>query len=443
MVALLLCIFLIFNACSRDYQENGMMTIELNFPPDQSPLDGAEGITLSILSGNEQIASQDFPIDSRVGTIEGIPQNIPIRAIVEAKSGDGVTLARGRTPEFILEKNQKKFLRIFFSKPGTFSKLKKDMSARIEPKVALISGDLALVTGGVSPSGLILSSAEVYSHNELSFEVTGAMSHARTGHSVVRLNTGNIAIFGGQDTTSLIPDIEIFNPETRTFNVISRLNLPRKNASVTLTDNGTVLVCGGMGDTSGLNTCETFNPEDSSVKLLEAKMIGFRYNHSSLLLPDSNILLAGGSGFNSVEIFNTQNGSSILQDLLSSERENAYMEFTGQDRIMIACGTKPAKLDFLKLSDYRIHSPEEAPILPADCSAHLMLDGRLFIAGGIENNQPSDSAFIIDLNKFSIDWTGKMYSRRRSPEIQLLSDGTLLILGGTNTPPFAEVFNPP
>lgn len=443
MVRILLCALLIFSACSGDYHGNGMMSIELNFPPDQSPLDGAESITLSIWSGNEQIATRDFPFDSRVGTIEGIPQNIPIRTIVEAKSGDGTTISKGRTPEFILDKNQKKQIKIFFSRIGTFSKLKNDMRSRTEPGATLIPDNLVLVTGGRSPSGEYLSSSEVYYHNELSFEPSGDMNKPRTGHSQVRLKDGRVAILGGEDNISLLSDIEIFEIDGGGFTTVQRLNLPRKKATATVINDGTVLVCGGLGETSALNTCEVFNPLNNMVELLKLRMNNFRYNHSALPLSDGSILLAGGNGFSSLEIFNIDSGPDLLSSLLSSERENFYMEYLDSEKIIFACGAKPAGVDILKLPEFSIFSFEGALVLPAGCSAHIMLDGKLFVAGGIENNLPSDSAFIIDINTYRIEWSGKMLARRTSPDIEMLSDGTLLILGGTDTPPYAEIFNPP
>lgn len=443
MVRILLFALLFFISCTGNNQGNGMISIELNFPPDQSPLDGAEFITLSIWSGNEQIATRDFPLDSRVGTIEGIPQNIPIRAIVEAKSGDGVTISKGRTPEIILEKDRKKQIKIFFSRIGTFSKLRKDMSARIEPGVTPIADNLVLVTGGRSPSGEYLSSSEVYYHNELSFVPSGNMNEPRTGHSQVRLKDGRVAILCGEDNASLLPDIEIFEMDGGGFTTVQRLNLPRKKATATVINDGTVLVCGGVGETSALNTCEVFNPLDNTVKLLGLRMNNFRYNHSALPLPDGSVLLAGGNGFNSLEIFNIDNGADLLSSLLSSERENFYMEYLDSEKIIFACGEKQAGMDILKLSDFSISSSQGAVLLPAECSAQIMLDGRLFVAGGTENNEPTDSAFIINTNTYQIEWSGKMLAKRKSPDIVMLPDGTLLILGGTDSPPYAEIFNPP
>ncbi len=443
MVTLLLFALLIFSSCAGNYHGNGMISIELNFPPDQSPLDGAEIITLSIWSGNEQIATRDFPLDSRVGTIEGVPQNIPIRAIVEAKSREGVLISKGRTPEFILEKDQKKQLKIFFSRIGSFSKLRKEMGARIEAAVSPIADNLILVTGGRSPSGEYLSSSEVYYHNELSFKPSGNMNKPRTGHSLVRLNDGRIAILCGEDGSSVLPDIEIFEIDSGLFTTVQRLNIPRKKATATVINDGTVLICGGVGATSALNTCEVFNPLDNTVELLGLRMNNFRYNHSALPLPDGTVLLAGGNGFNSLEIFNIDNGTHPISSPLSSERENFYMEYLDSQKIIFACGEKQAGIDILKLSDFSISYSQEAVILPAECSAQIMLDGRLFVAGGLENNLPTDSAFIINLNTYQIEWSGKMLAKRRTPDIELLPDGTLLILGGTDSPPFAEIFNPP
>ncbi len=443
MVRYLLCILFIITSCSSEYRGNGTVSIELLFPPDQSPLDGAERINLSVWNTDGPIVSQDFPIDARVGSIENLPQGILLRAVIEAKRGDGITISRGRTPEFMLEKNQRKEVKVFFSNTGSFSKLKNDMTPRMESGAALLSDCSVLVAGGKSPSGEILSSSEVYLHNELSFKESGNMNHGRTGHSYVLLKDGNMAIVGGKTQSALIPDIEIFSSERWSFERDQRLNFGRTNASALLINDGMVLICGGFGETSALNTCEVYNVAKKSVEVLESKMSNFRYGHSATLLPDDNVLLAGGHGFNSLEILNMGSGSFNLPSHLSSERENFYMGYLDGDRIIFACGKRSAKIDILKLSDFSILSPEDAPELPAECSASIMLDGRLFVAGGIENNQPSDSAMIIDTKTYRIEWSGRMLAGRIAPDIELLPDGILLILGGTDAPPYAEVFNPP
>lgn len=443
MVILLLCTILFFSSCSRNYHGDGMISIELNFPSDQSPLEGAENITLSVWSQNEQIASKDFPINSKVGTIEEIPQNIPLRAIVEAKNIDGATISRGRTPEFTLEKNKEKQVKIFFSRVGSFSRPKNEMSPREDFKVAFLSDNSLLVAGGKDLYGNYINYSEIYSHEELKFSTGAALNNGRTGHSMAQLQNGDIGVFGGENNSGPIAEIEVYNLKENTFTIAANLNTPRKNATVTVMDTERALVCGGIGKTSGLNTCEVFNPITSSVNLLELKMNNFRYNHSALLLLDGNILFVGGKGFKSLEIFNTVNGAFLLPSLLSSERENSYIDYADSERVIVACGTRSAGIDFIKLTDISVFSPVDSPLLPAFCSAHLMLDGRLFVAGGIENDKPTDNAFIINTNNNRIEWVGKMLSKRVSPVIEMLEDGTLLILAGTDTPPYAEIFNPP
>ncbi len=443
MVRYLLFLLFIITACSSEDRGNGTVSIELLFPPDQSPLDGAERITLSIWSKDGSIASQDFPVDARAGAVENLPQGVPLRAVIEAKRGDGTITSRGRTPEFVLEKGQRKYLRVFFSIIGTFSRPRNDMSARRESGSIVFSDNSILVAGGKSPSGEALSSSEVYLHNELSFRESGNMNHGRAGHSYVLLKDGNIAIIGGENQNALIPEIEIFSSERWSFEMTQRLHMGRTSASALLMNDERVLICGGFGETSALNTCEIYNPAKNSVELLDVKMSNFRYGHSAGLLPDGNVLLAGGHGFNSIEIMNIGSGSFNLPSHLSSERENFYMGYPDEERIIFACGKKAARIDILKLSDFSIISPVEAPELPAECSARLMLDGRLFVAGGIENNKPTDSAMIIDTETFRIEWSGRMLARRSAPHIEMLPDGVLLILGGTDAPPYAEIFNPP
>jgi len=419
------------------------MSIELYYPPDQSPLEGVETITISVWNGNNPIASHDFAIEERVGEITGVPENLPLRVVIEGKNSNGEILSRGRSGEFVLEKNKKKNTRIFFSRAGSFSKLRQDMSFRREFQATNIGDTSVILSGGINQDNKILNSYEIYFHDALSFAKTGTLNHARKGHSQIRIGDNIILFACGENDQGLVPEIEVGDPLNNIIVDTARLNQARKYATATLLDSGEVLFCGGTDGTSGLNTCEIFTPGTNTVKLLNTKMRFFRFNHTAILISPENILLSGGRGSRTIEVFNITSGSTQPPVELSIEREGFYADFSSQDKILFACGTLPGGIDLLNVTDFRIQTIGGTTPLPANCSAHVLLDGRLFVAGGESNGIPTDNAIILNVTTGSIEWQGRMLTKREKPAVVMLGDGTLLILGGSDSPPYAEIFNPP
>lgn len=443
MVNFLFFILILLISCSEEYRGNGIVTIELFSPPDRTPFNGVEIVTLSILSGEKMIASRDFPYSDRVGSIENLPPDIPLRAVVEGKTTQGVIIARGRSEEFVLEKNLKKQLKVFFSSPGSFSVIKNDISPVQNFQLSFLRNSSLLLTGGVNSEGMVTNSAFRYLHHSLSFLKSGDLGTARAKHSQVTLPDGKIAIIGGEQGGRILSEIEIYDEESGTFTFVQNLINPRMRATVTPLNEVTLLICGGESITTATNTCELFNTNDYSITLLSHKMNHFRSGHSAILISDQNVVLAGGAGLNSVEVYNPSTGFLLAPTQLLTERENFYLSQLDKERIIVACGNKRGRIEILDTNSLKNITPEKSPFLSAYCSAHLMLDKNLFVAGGFENGAPLDYACIYNTETMEKLWEGKMLTPRTNPAIELLPDGTILIAGGTSTSPFAEIFNPP
>src|SRR5262249_22784455 len=85
------------------------------------------------------------------------------------------------------------------------------------------------------------------------------------------------------------------------------LRLARAGHSSTVLDDGIVLVAGGRAD----GTAELFDPARNRFTLIHHKMAAARSGHSATMLADGNVLLAGGPenaehNMESAEIFNAR-----------------------------------------------------------------------------------------------------------------------------------------
>jgi len=440
-ICLSLIILIIQCSCSDRY--SGFADLQLVYPPDQSPLDGASTIAITVYSREEIIKQQESPVEARAGSLSGMPTGVPLRVVAEAKNAAGEIISRGRTSEFSIEEGKRKTLNVFFSNKGSFARLQNDMSRRERFGVSFITEDSLLVTGGVDAAGKILNLSEIYSHNDIRFRQTGALTSGRAWHDQVRTGDGRVIVLGGRGTNGILSSIESYDPGKGRFTKIAYLSIARERAKAMLLSDGNILVCGGIGATSALNSCEIYNLSANTVELLQNRMKAFRYGHAELPLPDGNILLAGGNNLNTIEILDPASGAYQITDAMSGLREDFYAAFLDQENVLFACGPQEAGADILNLKNLRISAPATAPLLNKNCSARIMPDGKIFVAGGMENGSASDLATIINPATWQVEWTGRMLSKRETPAISLLPDGTLLIFGGTETTPFAEIFNPP
>jgi hypothetical protein len=120
----------------------------------------------------------------------------------------------------------------------------------------LIAGGFILVSG----NPVVLNSAELYNPATGTFTLTGSLATARAGHSAVLLPNGRVLIAGGGDFISTsFASAEVFTLGTDSFSPagsggfgfpVGQMSVPRAQFTATLLPTGTVLVVGGSGGTT-------------------------------------------------------------------------------------------------------------------------------------------------------------------------------------------------
>lgn len=188
--------------------------------------------------------------------------------------------------------------------------------------VLLPSGDV-LVSGGEDNNNTILKSAELYDPSTGAWSLTGNMNLDRQDFFLTMLPNGKVLAAGGfyLDTSSsavtTTPTAEIYNPGTDTWSYTGNMTVARAVFSGTNLPDGRTLVTGGYGlvkihnklTTAGLSSTEEYDPYTGTWTAL-ASMNAVRRDHATILLPNGNVLVAGGYDANqqiilsSAEIFN-------------------------------------------------------------------------------------------------------------------------------------------
>ncbi|MBZ5617724.1 MAG: hypothetical protein LAQ69_03155 [Acidobacteriia bacterium] len=194
------------------------------------------------------------------------------------------------------------------------------------------------------------------------------------------------------------------------FTATGNMTTARTGHTATLLPNGQVLLAGGA-DTSGppaLASAEVYDPV-SATFIEVGNMTATRMNHTATLLADGRVLIAGGFG-------------GITSQAISNPRASAEV-YDPAARSFTATGT--------------MAKPRSGH------TATLLSDGKVLIAGGFSGSSVEVSAEVYDPSTGRFTPTGGMTVARDSHLAVLLPDGKVLIVpGGDGSSLTAEIYDP-
>jgi hypothetical protein len=187
---------------------------------------------------------------------------------------------------------------------GSFTATNSMSTPRASHTATLLPTGKVLIAGGTGSD--LLASAELYDPVAGSFTVTGSMAAARDDHSAILLANGLVLIAAGGLT-----DAELYDPSSGLFSATGSMNAPRAYATATLTGSGTVVFTGGLGAAlSPVATAEIYDPLNKNFSTVVSVMTSARDLHTATLLLDGKILVAGGEGLSSADLYDP--GSQIF-----------------------------------------------------------------------------------------------------------------------------------
>jgi hypothetical protein len=165
----------------------------------------------------------------------------------------------------------------------------------------------ALLAGfWISPSRANAQSAAVFTR-------TGDMIAHHAGHTATLLPDGKVLVAGGytrspSGSSVVTNTAELYDPTTGAWSVTGSLDKPRQDHTATVLPDGRILVAGGwdMGKWDygyySLSSAETYDPAsgnwNSTANLNEP-----RFGHTATLLNNGQVLIAGGDGLFSAELY--------------------------------------------------------------------------------------------------------------------------------------------
>lgn len=283
------------------------------------------------------------------------------------------------------------------------------------------------------------------------------MTVRRSVHTATLLRDGKVLVAGGYiGGEGNISSAELFDPATNEFVAVGSMRLARSSHSATLLADGKVLVAGGFNG-EYLDTTEIYDPSTKQF-VPGPRMTSARSGHIATAFNDGTILIAGGVGtgwtfLKSAEIYDPLAKQFSAVDDMSLARESHTATLLKDGRILIVGGHNGRRSQVVIYSGSEIYDPRtrrftEAGDLSTKRHKHeaiRLTDGRVLILGGSDerdgdgayNNaevyDPANGKFTAVKNKMN----ATRYKLQGTAVV--LPSGKVLVAGGSNR---AEVFDP-
>lgn len=262
----------------------------------------------------------------------------------------------------------------------------------------------------------------------------GGTQVSRDRFTMTRLLDGRILILGGGNNSA-----EMYDPATKAFSPITAtMAQARSQHSATLLPDGKVLIVGGLYDYGNPQPkiAELFDPSTQTFAVTSGSPLYQRSDHSSTLLPNGMVLLAGGSDaylYRSLEVYDPSTESFSSAGFLN----NAFRASTGAsvllaDGRVLFTGPGLSGPDLAEMFDYKTSTATSINAMNGQMHSGSSLiqasDGMVWSLGGNPLQQDASLTtewFDPQLNQFSLAQSLPMFSTSGGYRATELVDGSI------------------
>ncbi|MEY3314686.1 MAG: hypothetical protein RLZZ438_285 [Acidobacteriota bacterium] len=314
------------------------------------------------------------------------------------------------------------------------------------------NGKILVAGGYTTNSTTTTSDCRLYTPSSNTWSSTGAMATARAEHSAIVLADGRVLVTGGYSGSASLSSSEIYDPSLGTWSSATAMSSQRRNhASITM-PNGLTLITGGRNDAtpSGLSTVAIYNPANNSWTN-GASLSTQRFRHSMTTAPNGRIIITGGlntSGspavnnyLSSVEIYSPSGDNYYQGSNLPEGRRGHFTAVLPNGNVLVAGGatgdnTISTTTKEYNTGDQRSNTFTATGSLTTARAYHtatLLNSGKFLIAGGYAGGSDYFAGCeLYDPSTGTWSSTGSLTLGRRDHEAVLLPTGKVLLTGGYN-----------
>jgi len=236
-----------------------------------------------------------------------------------------------------------------------------------------------------------LGSAEIYDPQSGTFSLTGSLNTARYNAAAIQLANGQVLIVGGSDEYYPLNSAELYDASTSSFTTTaSGLEAARSSPGATLLNSGLVLVSGGstcQTPTCPTNTAELYDPTANGFQYTSGSMNVSRVNHTAALLTNGQVLLAGGTNQcygpsycisdGTTEVYDPTAGTFTLTQGLAAARSGHTGTLVPDGNVLLAGGIAGG----ITLSSVEFYQPASLTPSGLVSIAVAPANGSIFVAG--------------------------------------------------------------
>jgi len=226
------------------------------------------------------------------------------------------------------------------------------------------------------------------------------------------------------------------------------MNSARFGHTATLLPNGQVLIAGGTGDSAQLASAELYDPT-SQLFTATGSMTMARSGHTATLLADKalpnygNVLVAAG-GSQTAELYDPTSGMFTATGSMAVTHDEPTATLLKNGQVLIA-GGGTASAELYNPGTGIFTTTGNMTIARSEHSATLLPNGQVLIAGGYGPMAATSTAELYDPASGTFTATGSMSAPRAGHTATLLANGPALtngsvVIAGPDLT--AEVFDP-
>ena len=316
-------------------------------------------------------------------------------------------------------------------------------SPRANHTATLLPNGNVLAAGGITPSGIAVTSAEIYYPDAQRWVPTSSMANARQLHTATLMPDGNVLVTGGATLSTYSATTEIYISSNASWINSGSMAYGRAQHTATLLKNGNILVAGGVNGLGTVSKSEVFGYTSRAfISALATDLNSARYAHTANQLRDGSVIVIGGTdGKNSMtscEIYNGITWAEPLNARLNNARANHRSVLLPNGKIMVTGGELSGTVQYVPESfdpDYRSWSTQGQASGRTHHTSVLTADNLLVNIGGWSGGNYLNSTEYA--NFFYPDTDGLAAETARQPVVSackedLFNQGsTVTLLSGT------------
>lgn len=227
------------------------------------------------------------------------------------------------------------------------------------------------------------------------------------------------------------------------------MNFARQSHTSTLLKDGRVLVAGGSGIIGPIPVSEIYDPS-TDMWVSSSWMSYSRSFHTATLLPDGTVLVIGGvsdiEGLDTAEIYDPASDTWSIAGRMNSAHTLHTATVLPDGRILVIGGVDAEGalkgVDYYDPATKEWTTGKDMEQPRGGHTATLLNDGRVLVAGGADGSRLFRTAELYDPNADTWETVGKMEKERGNHRAVLLNNGQVMVTSGMLVSGKCEMFDP-